>query len=80
MDRGSLWAIVHGIAKSWTQRNIHAYCMQNLEHLETELAIKKKKKKLHLPTNNTPKPDGFTGVINHIFKELTLIPHQHFQK
>ena len=43
MDRGSLWAIVHGIAKSWTKRNIHAYNKQNLEHLETELAIKKKK-------------------------------------
>ena len=61
-------------------KRTHTYNKQNLDYVEIELVIKKKKKKLHLPTNNTLKPKGFTGVINHMFKGLTLIPLQCFQK
>ena len=49
---------------------------QNLEHVEIELVIRK----LHPPTKKIPKPHGFNGEFNQIFKELTVIPHQLFQK
>ena len=33
MDRGTWWAIVHGVAKSWTQLSTHTHTTHNVADL-----------------------------------------------
>ena len=45
MDRGTWWATVHGVAKSWTQLNIHTHKLHHLNFQYVPSCSKSKKVK-----------------------------------